>query len=433
MKPENNIKKTLGNLHFKARPPMHDRILNDTLKAHQQSKHQPPPKTPPHIGKIIMRNKITKFAAAAVIIIAVFIVIIQFDGSIGMTSIGWADVIEQIESVKTMSFVAREETVATEPSENLHENLKITRIYVKDPGMYRYEHLRVNDAESNENFKWTVSSEAIDAVYILKRSGKQIIYLSYQPEIPSVFRQVMNYVDSKSRFDDREALRLWNIIKNATADDTQKKGAENIAGIETVVFETSLEKINLRPWQGRAKIWIDSKTARPVRVQAQLVDDLGVRKKLTYNDIQWDIDLPDSLFNAPPGWEVMEVQQDRNTLLFTRTKLREGVKVTMGPKDGQAIMTEADIESVIQGELIVTYGSGGETSRLIQLTVVPTEACRERIKSYTSDHVKETVLIDFDGFQSEPTIMLPISGEVMVIRGPSTDMTLKEFEEKYLR
>ncbi|MFC1782937.1 outer membrane lipoprotein carrier protein LolA [Planctomycetota bacterium] len=399
----------------------------------EETKNQPTAAPQPNIQRIIMQNKLTKYAAAAVIIIMVITGLYMFDGSIGMTSIAWADVIKQIESVKTMSFVAREETIATEPSKNLPEDLKITRIYIKDPGMYRYEYLRVNDAESNEIFKGPASSETIDVVYILKRSGKQIIFLSYQPGIHSVFREVRNYVGSGPGFDDREALRLWNNIKSATADDTQQKGTENIVGIETVVFETSLEKINLRPWQGRAKIWIDSKTARPVRVQAQFVDDLGVSKKLTYSDIQWDIDLPDSLFNAPPGWQVQESQKDLSTLLFTRTKLREGVKVTMGPKDGHAIMTEADIESVIQGELIVTYGLGGESSRLIQLTVVPTEPCQERIKSYTSAHVKETILIDFDGFQSEPTIMSPLSGEVVTINIPSTDMTLKEFEEKYLR
>jgi len=51
------------------------------------------------IRRIIMKNPITKLAAAAVIIIAVLIGINQFGGSIDGASVAWADVAERFESV----------------------------------------------------------------------------------------------------------------------------------------------------------------------------------------------------------------------------------------------------------------------------------------------------------------------------------------------
>jgi hypothetical protein len=78
---------------------MDKQILSDALAAYEESKAIGPAITQPNIWRIIMKNKITKFAAAAVIIIAVLIGINYFSGSIDGASVVWADVVENMKKM----------------------------------------------------------------------------------------------------------------------------------------------------------------------------------------------------------------------------------------------------------------------------------------------------------------------------------------------
>ena len=60
------------------------------LDQQSKSKHSKPGSARPNIWRIIMKSKITKFAAAAVIIIAILIGINQFGGSIDGSSRAYA-------------------------------------------------------------------------------------------------------------------------------------------------------------------------------------------------------------------------------------------------------------------------------------------------------------------------------------------------------
>ncbi|MHC5076254.1 MAG: hypothetical protein ACYTFM_07485, partial [Planctomycetota bacterium] len=72
-----------------------DSKINDQIDALAESQ-KPKPATQPNIWRMIMKSKITKLTAAAVIIIAVLIGIKQFSGSIDGTSVAWGEVVEQI-------------------------------------------------------------------------------------------------------------------------------------------------------------------------------------------------------------------------------------------------------------------------------------------------------------------------------------------------
>lgn len=60
------------------------------------------PKRPQNIGTIIMKNRITKLAVAAIIIIAALIGINHLGGSIDMASVAWADVVENMKNMPWM-------------------------------------------------------------------------------------------------------------------------------------------------------------------------------------------------------------------------------------------------------------------------------------------------------------------------------------------
>ena len=81
-----------------------DRIINDVLTALDKSEKTQSVSPEPNIWRLIMKSKITKITAAAVIIIAVFIAINQFGGFIDGASVAWADVLENMEAAQTVTF-----------------------------------------------------------------------------------------------------------------------------------------------------------------------------------------------------------------------------------------------------------------------------------------------------------------------------------------
>jgi hypothetical protein len=96
MRASENMEKLIKKLRFNAGDETHKRVLGNVLQALEDSEQQPA-KIQPNIRRKIMKSPITKLAAAAVIIIAVFIGIDQL-GTNG-SSVVWADVAERFESV----------------------------------------------------------------------------------------------------------------------------------------------------------------------------------------------------------------------------------------------------------------------------------------------------------------------------------------------
>ena len=73
MRPEENIEKLIKSLNFKASAQLHNRTLNDVLEAHEESRRTQSAKLKPNVWRITTKSKITKLAAAAVVVIAVTI------------------------------------------------------------------------------------------------------------------------------------------------------------------------------------------------------------------------------------------------------------------------------------------------------------------------------------------------------------------------
>ena len=99
-KVEEEIKKKLS---FTAGAELHDRMLDDVLKAQEKSMKQQSVFVLPNIRRFIMKSSITKIAAAAVIIIAGFLVL-HFSGGPDMTNVAWGKVLQKTEQIPTVVF-----------------------------------------------------------------------------------------------------------------------------------------------------------------------------------------------------------------------------------------------------------------------------------------------------------------------------------------
>ncbi len=77
---------------------MDERIINDALQAHEKSKKIQPADLQPNIGRTIMKSRITKIAAAAVIIIAISFGI-KLIGGPDVANTAWGNVISRSDQV----------------------------------------------------------------------------------------------------------------------------------------------------------------------------------------------------------------------------------------------------------------------------------------------------------------------------------------------
>jgi hypothetical protein len=82
MKPADNIEQSIKKLRYKASDEVHNRVLDNVCKALEIRKKQKSAVYQPNIWRIIMKSKITKLAAAAVIIVAVGLSVSLWDKSI---------------------------------------------------------------------------------------------------------------------------------------------------------------------------------------------------------------------------------------------------------------------------------------------------------------------------------------------------------------
>jgi len=105
MKSVEDIKRFFQKSTLSTNQERHEAIFEKIQRAHQQSKTTTPASPRLSLRSNIMKNRITKFAAAAVIIIAVMFGINYMGGSPYGTSLTWADVLENIEAARTVMFI----------------------------------------------------------------------------------------------------------------------------------------------------------------------------------------------------------------------------------------------------------------------------------------------------------------------------------------
>jgi hypothetical protein len=149
MKSLKDIQKIVSQFNIKPRPEIRSKVLDEALEI-QRNRKQPSP-SGTYTWKIIMKSKITKFAAAAVIAITVLISINQFGGTVVLSTIAFAEISEAMKNVSWMHQVSKgfergingiaEQWVGFE--QRIHAGKwadgKVTFINLKEQKSYKYD------------------------------------------------------------------------------------------------------------------------------------------------------------------------------------------------------------------------------------------------------------------------------------------------------
>jgi hypothetical protein len=97
MRPTENIEKLIKNTNIETNARTDDVVLDKVVRAFEESKEKDSPFAQPSIWRIIMKSRMTKLAAAAVIITTVFVGIHYFSGSLDGSTVALGEALDNME------------------------------------------------------------------------------------------------------------------------------------------------------------------------------------------------------------------------------------------------------------------------------------------------------------------------------------------------
>jgi len=299
-------------------------IIGNVLQALDEKEKQRPSVFMPDTRRTIMKSTITKLAAAAVIIVAVFVGIHQFGGD--GASVVFADIVEQLANARTMTY----SVVTRTPVESM-PTLRLQMAF-KEPG-----YMRTTTADGYINvIDWT------------QNKGISL----WPPKQEYIDFEASNYQHDPAQ----DPFMVVEKLRTLPGQADEALGEKEIDGRVLEGFRvTQDDMINT--------VWIDPQTAQLVRVEIEYTNSPGMNTIMT--DFQFNAELDDSLFSLvpPEGFTRLEVQADVSTV--TEQDLIEYLQMwSTWTKDGTFPPTFNPIElPKVTAEMIKQGKFGeGETS-----------------------------------------------------------------------
>jgi hypothetical protein len=250
---------------------MDKRTINDALAAQEKSKKTKPATTQPNIWRIIMKNKTTKFATAAVIIIVALIGIYMFSGSLDGASVAWAEVVEQINNYtkyKCRQRVVRKQGPEYPTMDVYHLNLSQRRQEVED-----------------------------GSIHVIDMRGADAITVELYPD------QMKAIVTKLIGFGPRKDPHIIEMVKRFEQKSTERLGTKKVDG-------KTLQGFRHRPNEyNDYTVWVDPKTKLPVEIEL-IHTNRG--QTIFLDEFEFDFELGPKAFSTevPAGYEVETIIND---------------------------------------------------------------------------------------------------------------------------
>ncbi len=249
MKPAENIEKLIKNLDLDidTNAKAEQKILNELIEAHEKSKKMKSAFIELTIRRKIMNNRITKFAAAAVVLAAVVLSITIFDNTVQE-----AYAIEQ--SIKASHTVETLHIRLYRSSEAV-ANGQYDEAYVKYDPSGKFESARMEFAQSSDGPETIVWSNNVAKVW--KHSKKSVLVIR-EPKMAREMEEMAVQLDPK-----RTLQNLYEM---------QQKGEQDVK-ITEPEEEGDLITIEVVHDKGRDVFYVDPESKLLVRFEKQVLND----------------------------------------------------------------------------------------------------------------------------------------------------------------
>ena len=270
---EKDFEEIVNRLNIDTKPDSshREKLREEMLSVYNDTKQQSQKHTTPFgvFRRIIMRNPITKIAAAAVIIVGI-ILGTYYIGSPLTATVTFADVIKPILNAQTAEF---DITVGEDDQGPvIHDMVKGSRIRRTMSNMV--DNVSIIDLESGRILSITVSKKV--AVYV---------DLKGLPSIPNYLEVLKNII---------------NMLQDSPHFEVEELGQQEIQGQSVIGFRAKNPKAEIT-------IWADSDTALPV-----WIEQIEPQLKVICKNVKFDSPMDDSLFSmdVPDGFELQQVELD---------------------------------------------------------------------------------------------------------------------------
>jgi len=284
---EKYIEEFVKDIPFEAPNEKHrDSLSRELLSAFPRHRLQPTVPTV-RLWRTIMISRITKYAAAAVIIVAALIGMNQLVGSIDRASLVWADVVNQISEVRPYA-------------------CRMTFDFDGDRPDVSYRVMRKNLSVRRE--------ERDDgSIFIFDMSQKPVKTLVLYPDKKIAREEVLL---NRGPLKDPDLLRMIAGRQNGTEEDL---GLSQINGRTVKVFHSPHE-------HNEFTVWADVETNLPVRVELR---QSSSGRTIIMEDFEFVVEFDESLFDttAPEDYAVQRVEMPGGEEKIIKT---EGIAKDVG-------------------------------------------------------------------------------------------------------
>ncbi len=313
-------------------------MLDEQLKLRQSK----PSMAWPDMWRVIMKHKLTKLAAAAIIVIAVVLGLNIIPGS-GIASVALADVAKKIEQIQNCVF-KKTTTVSSEDS----------IINSFDSLVYYTEAAVREDAYENEKI--------IHQVYVKFSEG--ILYaIDHKTK---VFRKMDLTDEDLEKLSPVSPKNIVNLILGK--GEYKKLGRKTIDGILSEGFEFEDTRAMLSMDKEKIKkvvtcLWVDVNTKLPARAEVDCVLINDSKASVVMYDPKWDVELEPDFFE--PKIPADYIEHERRGLIGINLENWPKLKVVSGMPAEKAGVKDGDVVLKVDGNSISHIKSSSEALNLL--------------------------------------------------------------------
>lgn len=292
MRPGENIEKLIKALRHEPDTSTHKRIFSNAMQALEKPEKNEAGINSPERRNKIMNSRITKIAAAVVVVVGLSITVshIAKDQS---SSIALGDVFEAMRQITELTWTELKEVEVPEDPNVYVDNLgHVARCYFRAPAQRRRE------VTTKLKHPFTLEVNEHKHIHIFDRNAGKALLLD--PE-----KMTAEIHDFKPTGGIDPILGAFLAPKANIPQDAEDLGAKKIEGRDAVGFRLRKKGNGTDFWSGDlTEIWVDAKTKRVILLKTGAHDESWA---WTLKDFFFDQKLDDSLFSLEPPQGYSEV------------------------------------------------------------------------------------------------------------------------------
>lgn len=297
-----NINKNIKKLKLIASADLNKRVHDDISKALGETKEIKSSHVPPKILRIVLTSQIARVAAAAVLIIVVFIGISNFFGS----APAFAEVIQPLLTARTAAFKMTFDIEGSPP--------QTFDCMVMESGLTR-------------------EVRPSGVIRILDHNQDRTIMLYPAEKKAVIFEKTDRPEEQQKQTNWLQETREWIMQVQETEDESvEYLGKHHIDGVEAFGYRIRLGEVSRITDR---TVWADVDTILPIRIEYSIGSgsSMGVKGTIAYSNFILNVEMDESLFSVPEGYDVETIAFDASET--TEEDLIQALRIWSENTDGE--------------------------------------------------------------------------------------------------